>query len=119
MKRDMDLIRNILLAIDKSEELNIENKNREEIVLHVHLLGDAGLIIYDPGKTLIGGDPSIYRITWNGYEFLEAAKDDNRWARAKEITSNVGSLTFEILKPILIGLAKESIKTLVPGIPIV
>ncbi len=125
MKRDMDLIREILLAINESEEtetlslknLGVKNRSWKTLILHLELLGDAGLILCDMDESISdSSDPEIYRITWAGYEFLEAANDDKRWEQAKKIAGKVGSGSFEILKSVLTGLAVEGVRALVPVI---
>ncbi len=49
MKRDMDLLREILLQVETREpkqslEVKIEGRDRQEIVGHVHLLQEAGFV---------------------------------------------------------------------------
>jgi hypothetical protein len=48
-------------------------------------------------------------ITWNGYEFLDAARDDTRWKQAKDVISKMGGLAFEVLKAYLVKLMTENI----------
>ena len=48
------------------------------------------------------------RLTWEGHEFLDAARDDTRWNAAKRtVTSTTGGLAFEFLKAVLIHKGKE------------
>jgi DNA-binding transcriptional ArsR family regulator len=115
MKRDMDLIREILYEIEKSQkftswiDIEIEEYSQEEIEYHVALLNDAGLILAIPPKSRgFGWKPK--RLTWEGHEFLEAARDDKRWMKAKDIMETTGGFVYEIVKPLLIELAKESLK---------
>jgi hypothetical protein len=103
MKRDMDLVRLILLAIEGSQEAATKSKERtlEERAYHVALLLDAGFLV---GKTTndANGHPNGYvvtRMTWIGHEFLDALRDDTLWKKAKEYVLKPGaSWTFEILK---------------------
>jgi len=89
MKRNMDLIREILFKIEelplKSEYklLEIKNYNQDEIIYHLLILHEAGLIVahianYDQ-ETLIYPK----RLTWSGHEFLESAKNNGPWNEAK------------------------------------
>ncbi len=49
-------------------------------------------------------------LTWDGHEFLELARNETRWNKAKDIMVNyVGGFVFDILKQLLITLAKEAI----------
>ena len=89
MKRDMDLIRKILFEVEKAPysgpdwiDLEIEGHSRGEISYQVLLLWEAGLIegVDASGR---GSDYRPIRLTWDGHEFLEAVKDDTRWAKVK------------------------------------
>lgn len=51
------------------------------------------------------------RLTWLGHEFLDAARDDGRWEKAKSAISKVGGWSFEVVKHILVELAKDAIKS--------
>jgi hypothetical protein len=120
MKRDPDLIRKILLALESKEnmtdmltpkEMNLGDWNEEEINYNLLLLLEAGYII---GYKHSADDQTMVlptRLTWEGHEFLDAARDDTRWEKAKSAISKVGGWSFEIAKPILMELAKDAIKT--------
>jgi hypothetical protein len=114
MKRDMDLIREILIKIeefpkhDMADIPKIEGYSDVEIYYHVMLLAKAGLIeAYDSS----GGSQLIWfpkRLTWDGYEFLEAARDNTRWDNAKKfVLDKTGGIAFEILKAYLFQKMKE------------
>jgi hypothetical protein len=109
MKRDMDLIRAILLEVEKSPSLKgcgieIPGRSREELYYNAQLAQEAGLIgaRFLPGST----DFHVLRLTYEGHEFLDAARNDTLWAKAKKtVTRDAGVLTLEGLKialPILI-----------------
>jgi len=98
MKRDMDLIREILRAVEASEEsygINspvIEGYSEAQIAYHLRLLVDGGLIEV---KDVAGGfqqeDEYIgINLTWDGQDFLNAARDDSLWKKAKEAVINSG-----------------------------
>jgi hypothetical protein len=84
MKRDMDLIRDLLLRIEAAPGLSPEecfrpshlyeempDRNSEEIFYHLMLLLDAGFIIGDPLAEL---DFAVERMTWQGHELLETVR---------------------------------------------
>ena len=83
MKRDMDLIRRILFVMEGYEHgyapknFAIENYSEEEVGFHVWLMGDAGLldVIDSTSHDSISPEAFPLRITWAGYEFLEAARE--------------------------------------------
>ena len=119
MKRDPDLVRNILLALENKASSNdaitakkmmIDGWSEEEVNYHLLLLVEAG---YIRGKDSSSDNRTIVfvtRLTWEGHEFLDAARDDERWEKAKSSISKVGGWSFEVIKPILIELAKDAIK---------
>jgi len=118
MKRNMDLIREILLALEVHPEsnayilnLSFPGHSEDEISYHCRLLFDAGMI--DGECIPASGAPDKWMIrdlTWAGHEFLEASRDDNRWNKAKKIISEkTGSFSFEILKSILMDLMRGAI----------
>jgi hypothetical protein len=115
MKRDLDLIRNILIKMEESPgpffggELKFQDKSHDEVHFHLKLMRDAGLI---HAEDLSGMDSIEFfplHITWEGYEFLEAAKDDARWNEVKSKMSTIGGFVYEIAKPLLIELARREV----------
>lgn len=118
MIRDMDLIRKILIKLKESPKFpiyqipKIDNYNENDIHFHLLLLADAGLIIID-SLTTAGGKTQvteIKRITWEGYDFIEAIVNIDIWEKAKRIIKDKGlGIIFPILKSILISLVKEKL----------
>ncbi len=104
MKRDMNIVRQLLLALEKAEPLNQLNLEMPIILQHLDLMIDAGLI---DGKPLRNGGSnlvsvSIRKITWQGYDFLEAARNEGRWQKAERtILEKGGALTIDVLKTVL------------------
>ena len=118
MKRDMDLVRKILLAMEDAENPEAWASIREApysdevIAFHRYLMGEAGLLKTMPFQ----GDTDRYpgadalHITWMGYEFLDAARDVSIWASAKEKVLNAGvGFSLDIVKAVLLTLAKEKL----------
>ena len=119
MKRDMDLIRKILLKIgeyngdDALQDIQIEGYTPEEIAYHVYLLENAGLI---EGKVLFCIDsvkPSgyaIFRLNWNGQEFLDACRNEGIWVKAKEKLKSIGGdAPIEVFKALIIEIMKKQL----------
>lgn len=114
MKRDMELIRKVMLAAEKTKEPNevidpkFEGHNETEISYHIALLDDAGLL-HGQDRSAIG----VYRwsagaLTWAGHEFVEAVKDENVWKEALAITAKSGEGTvFEILRKALMQVREK------------
>ncbi|MCX6644948.1 MAG: DUF2513 domain-containing protein [bacterium] len=117
MKRDMDLVRKILQAFEGEDHssrmmyLHINGYKEEEINYHMLIMIDAGLLVGIPFP-LGEGIPHVVpeRMTWQGHDFLDAARDDTRWDKAKGIMAKIGGVTFEIMKQILTQVMADQMK---------
>jgi hypothetical protein len=116
MKRDMDLIRSILLEIEKLpptdeiSELLIEGTDADEINYHLKLLHQAGLIEAVNASSMDGDAWIIRSLTWNGHEFLEASRNQTLWNKTKALVMEKGGgLSFEVLKQALVKAALTQI----------
>lgn len=101
MKRDMELIRLLLLEQEQDEgPPELAAYSIEDIVYNRALILDAGLI---DGELIRGerGEPllvNVYRLTWAGHDFLDATRDSKVWKLAKEHILKPGaSWTFPVL----------------------
>lgn len=94
MKRDMDLIRAILLAAEASPTgfahkacEQIEGYTREQIGYHVYLLIDAGLAqgadITHRGSS--GPEAILTCLTSAGHDFLDSARSQSVWQQVKTL----------------------------------
>ncbi len=122
MKRDFDLIRRIMTDIEampageKYKHVNpAAGYDSATVYAHVDLLLKAGLVegdvTRDPGGAISG--MRITGLTWSGHDFLDAAKDDTIWNKAKESVLKPGaSITFGLLLEWLKAEAKQKL-----GIP--
>jgi hypothetical protein len=104
MKRDMDLVREILLAVEASEEsplgwtdVEIEGRSREEISYHIALLDESKLLIAQDLSDYDSYHYAVKRLTWDGHEFLDTTRDPTIWGKTKEGAGSVGSASFEFM----------------------
>jgi hypothetical protein len=131
MKRDMDLIRKLLLDIETREDrpdphsIQIEGFDQDAILHHIILLKDAGLLLGPPPveylESMMGPslgsatsspalDHTFFCLSWAGHEFLDEARDDTTWNRAKTIVKEKsGGLSFELLKTVLVEWGKHAV----------
>ena len=112
MKRDMELNRDLLLAIErdprfdgmawlgpeKPEDLGIPSHSMEEINYALSMLADEGFI-----KAKVGmGSIAINKLTWKGHEFLDDTRDPDIWEKTRErargLTTVGISIFWEIAK---------------------
>jgi hypothetical protein len=118
MKRDMDLIRKVMLWIEEKDELpNVMNLEVSEDVLkyHVLLLNVASLVFGCPAAQTMDGNIFVHvtttpRLTWKGHEFIDRARDDSIWQAAKDkIKKAGGTVSFNVLARILAELVVRKI----------
>ncbi|SDQ17177.1 DUF2513 domain-containing protein [Pseudovibrio sp. Tun.PSC04-5.I4] len=120
-KRDMDLVRDLLLKIESGEKVFEITSDEESAILgcdpigmsqeeahkleyHLRLLDDAGLIV---GLSIAGGGHVyIERISWAGHDFLDSVRDEEIWKKTKEGATKIGGFTVEMLT----GIAKAFLK---------
>jgi hypothetical protein len=101
MKRDMDLIRLLLLQQESGESPpELEEYPTDLVVYNLALMVDAGFVegtIY-PDHNGSPAVASIIRLTWAGHDFLDSTRDSNVWTKAKERILKPGiSWSFSIL----------------------
>ena len=104
MKRDMDLIRQIVLAVEDlphRETLNqLEDVDPDDFALHAEWLAEAGLIKVTAHASF-DGTPTVFihRLTGDGCEFASSVRSDTLWKKAKEnVLKPTSSFTFSLLK---------------------
>ena len=91
MKRDMELIRDILLQIQRKEDLrpgSIEVEGCDPIILgrHLEMLYDAGFVEGIKSQQIGPEVPSI-RITdlsWDGHDFIATLENKSVWGKMKQ-----------------------------------
>lgn len=115
MKRDMDLCREILRRLEALPEpenfapITIDGQSPETVSYHIKMLWEAGLIEALDLRTIGDYDYRAQCLTWEGHEFLEGARDEGMWKKAKDTAlSKSGGLTLEVLKAVLVELAKRA-----------
>lgn len=116
MKRDMELVRSILLQVEAADgsrssgELDFMGHSQDEIYYHIELMQQRGLIDAVI-KREWGGSvvyASIRGITWEGQDLLDSMRDDRVWSRAKRaISESIGSATFEVVKSVCSSIAAK------------
>ena len=123
MRRDMELIRQLLLTIElgtgdrqlQAGDIIVEGRSRNEILGHVALLEDAGLISCGESFGILSDtgpdDRFIDGLTWEGHEFLDVARSDTVWARAKSNLAKIGGpASLAIFKEALSQAADQLLK---------
>lgn len=121
MKRDLELVRAILLALEPlpatfanhvslkigEAPLAFSGRTKEEIAYHIRIMTEGDLISMFP----IGDDGvTIEKYTgfrWRGHEFLDDIRDDAHWRKARDVGSGSLGFMWDVVKSI----AKHEIAT--------
>ena len=109
MKRDMDLVRLILLKIEEEYKstalinLSIDGYDMETVAYHCKILHDAGFV--SNYNASYAGDElyifSVGAITWEGNDYLDLVRDNSLWKKTKDTITQKGlPMVFDTIKTI-------------------
>jgi hypothetical protein len=107
MKRDMELIRQILLALEVENDelawvdLAFEGRTTDEVSYHIRLAAEAGLI---HAIDLSSDNPEWKAkcLTSKGHDFLDAARNETIWRKAVEkVGGAVGTVSVGVMGEVL------------------
>lgn len=120
MKRDMDLVRDLLLAIeshptladgsqvlvvDTPERLGLPDRSLEEIHYHLEMMIKKGLVEGELNlMEMVSG------LTWEGHDFLDSIRDPAIWQATKDGAKKAGGFSLELLGALAKGLIKKKIE---------
>lgn len=118
MKRDLDLIRNLLLAIEEApsglylqpDDFLPVCDDLDKIVFHLELLDDAGFIESIDASTTLCDSIVVKRMTFAGCDYLDAVRNKAIWERIREkLVPFGGQVSLEIVKELGISLVKQQL----------
>ena len=118
MKRDMDLVRKIILAIESHEHgsmdemVVVDGYSDEQVGYHAHLMLQAGLIDGFDISARDENSPTVQptSLTWAGHEFADNARNDTTWNKAKTtVAEKVGTVAFGVLTELLKKIAGQQL----------
>lgn len=103
MKRDMEIVRQILLFYEDDAAQGLPSGDEIVVVGHLIIMIQAGLL--DGGVTeTADDDPLVYvtRLTWAGHDFLSLARNEQVWNQAKTaVRKHLGDVSMDVLKGLL------------------
>jgi Hypothetical protein (DUF2513) len=122
MKRDMDLIRELLLKLEALplqrgasahitpnwEGIAVPGYDVDHIDYHLTQIRNAGLI--DEGGIRPAEGIGFRSLTWEGHDFLDSVRDPKIWAKTKSGALAAGGFTVDLLKDLAKGLIKKQIE---------
>lgn len=116
MKRDMDLVRDILSVTADSttsvpaSAFTDKRHDFTSVAYHIDIMAQAGLVVADVrsafGATYISAE--VKNLTWEGQEFLSTVKDDAVWSTVKkEAAKKAVDLPFTMLAQLALKVAQS------------
>lgn len=123
MRRDMDLIRLIMLKLESWEkspsaifvvqdieaDFAIEGYSRDEIVYHYKLIADKGWI--DTAGAMNHYRNFTFRsLTSDGHDFVDSVRDEKIWALTRDGAKKAGAFSIDLLGQLAKGFAKKQIE---------
>jgi hypothetical protein len=116
MKRDMELVRKILIAIEDYDQPNrpvrmtslLTDYPENQVDYNTKLLYDSGLIDGIERRPNTGTYILVTALTWSGHEFLDAIRNDTVWHKVTQtVEEKGGSMPFEIIQGLALAAAKS------------
>jgi hypothetical protein len=112
MRRDMELLREILFFVEAQEfgqltDIRIEGRTDDEVLYHVQLADEAGWLRgagFDTGGCHASG------LTMAGHDYLEAIRNDTVWRRVLQALAKVGPVPLELTKEFAIQQLRGMLK---------
>lgn len=111
LRRDMDLLRRLLIAIAEGRG-DMTNSTEDEIKFHLGLMIEGGLLRGE--ADWLGQEiPRTIRVeglSWRGYDFLAAVREEAAWHRVKASLAKVGGqAAFEVIIALGVAAGKHAV----------
>lgn len=121
MKREMDLIRALMLKLEAREmrpgqiaviqasdnEVQVDGYTPVQIDYHLTLLKEIDFI-YAPGNGVMRGH-TFQRLTYAGHDFVDSVRSDDVWNKTKKGVEEAGGFTLDLLKDLAKGFIRKQI----------
>lgn len=128
MKRNPDLLRQLLLFIEdkgvpgiEPKDISIESYSASEIMSHLNLMADAGFIVAEYSRSTTNPDrivrtAMVFDLSWAGHEYLDLIRDPKVWKKTKELSNKVGATSIEFFIEVAKAVARDALRQ--TGLPI-
>lgn len=103
--RDLGYVRQLLLEMEAEGDYALRVLTAdvsEKEMNHILIMADAGLLS-NAGKYGC-------RISWQGYDYLDAVRDEENWRKTQAALKKIGGGTFEIAKELAVAYMKQTAK---------
>lgn len=108
MKRDLNLVREMMIALEGDKRLNgrstlrlhasqlfdIPDRSDDELAYHLMLIMDEGWL--DATYSRPAGDFDVTRLTADGHDFVESTRDPDVWQKTKSTMKAGGAETLRL-----------------------
>jgi hypothetical protein len=117
MKRDMDLVRDLLLYFEAksgtpgihASDVRMDGFTETQVGLHLNIMAEAGLLICEPFRSSTNPERFIrtfvFDLSWQGHEYLDTIRDPKVWKRTKSALGRIGNWSFSMALDIAKSLA--------------
>ncbi|ARQ13149.1 hypothetical protein NXC12_PD00037 (plasmid) [Rhizobium etli] len=123
MKRDMDLIRLLMLKLEAlpmrpggayiishdNDEVQIPEYSGDEIAYHLRLIQQAGFVTSSNFKPMSGGI-TFSGFSWEGHDFLDSVRDPEIWQKTEGALKQAGGFSLDLAKALAKGFIKKKIE---------
>ena len=119
MERDLDLVRGMLLGVEKAGTpteimaLGLEETDFQVLAYHAQILVEAGLLkarITWVDNSDLPVSVVVERLTWEGHDYLDAVRDDGIWVKTRALVrERAGVAALEVVKSVAIAIAKAQL----------
>lgn len=107
MKRDLDLIRELLVQFEElplnsflnASKIELPGWGSDQIIYHCILMDEAGLIVGKDASHMQGKHILVVRLTAAGHDYLDAVRDNTVWNKVKKQAADQGlSISIDMAK---------------------
>lgn len=108
MKRDLDLVRSILIYVENAagevdaDDMATERWPIEAVAYHVRAMAHHGLVDVSRDARDMNGNTielTVAGITWDGWDYLDSIREPKVWGRVKKtLAGTVGSTTLDVVR---------------------
>lgn len=120
MKRDLDLIRKLLIFFEDKDSAGhvdppkVEPYDEPKVKYHLYLMFDAGFLRCESIRSSTSDrviDVIPFDLTWDGHEFLAKVRSEAAWIKVKATVAERGaSMAFAVVNEIATALALAAIR---------
>ncbi|HWU62311.1 MAG TPA: DUF2513 domain-containing protein [Ensifer sp.] len=121
MKRDMDLIRELMLWLESQDlrpgmvrylsaydgDLTLDGYTPEQIDGHLELISRSGFIVNGESRPMRG--IAYMGLEWIGHDFVDSVRDPDVWRATKNVVQKAKGFSVDLIVDIAKGVLKKKI----------